>query len=441
VKILLVQNTTYLPTYGGANRANRCIIEELAERKHICQAIVPLRGASELRTQENLRSELAQQAIPLTFLSSEVLIFHHRGVEVHVVTETTRLSSYVARQIRSFEPTWTLVASEDPGQILLETALKNSPRRVVYIAHTTMMLPFGNNHVLSGSTRTEQLSQVAGIITISHYLKGVIKQQSGLEAAVLHAPMYGQGPYASFGRFEAGFVTMINPCAVKGMSIFAELARRMPDIPFAAVTSWGTTDRDRAALGQLPNVSILAPSSNIDDFLKYTRILLVPSLWDEAFGTIVTEAMLRGIPVLASNVGGLPEAKLGIDYVLPVRPIEEYTDKLDDKLLPVPVVPDQDIGPWLAALSQLLSDRKAYEQLAETSRAAAHTYVSQLSIEPFEHYLEHLTQPEHLHNNDKPKVMADPTTVNMHKHIEQLSPERRALLTQRLLRKAKNTPH
>ena len=36
---------------------------------------------------------------------------------------------------------------------------------------------------------------------------------------------------------------------------------------------------------------------------------------------IVVEAMLRGVPVIASNTGGLPEAKLGVPYVLPVTPI------------------------------------------------------------------------------------------------------------------------
>ena len=38
------------------------------------------------------------------------------------------------------------------------------------------------------------------------------------------------------------------------------------------------------------------------------RILLVPSVWEEAWGRVVTEAQLSGIPVLASAIGGLPES-------------------------------------------------------------------------------------------------------------------------------------
>ena len=71
----------------------------------------------------------------------------------------------------------------------------------------------------------------------------------------------------------------------------------------------------------------------------------MPSLWVEGFGMAVVDAMLRGIPVLASNYGGLAEAKLGTDYLLPVHPIQRFEDYLDENMLPVPVVPEQDVGP------------------------------------------------------------------------------------------------
>ena len=37
-----------------------------------------------------------------------------------------------------------------------------------------------------------------------------------------------------------------------------------------------------------------------------SRILLVPSIWMEAFGRVVVEAQLNGIPVIASDKGNLP---------------------------------------------------------------------------------------------------------------------------------------
>lgn len=45
----------------------------------------------------------------------------------------------------------------------------------------------------------------------------------------------------------------------------------------------------------------------IPDFLKSARMLVVPSIWYEAFGIVCAEAMAYRLPVIASNMGGLPE--------------------------------------------------------------------------------------------------------------------------------------
>src|SRR5437763_1441439 len=84
------------------------------------------------------------------------------------------------------------------------------------------------------------------------------------------------------GRFENEFVTLVNPCAVKGISIFLALADAFPDVKFAAVPTWGTNEADRAALASRANVTVLPPVDDINVLLGRTRGLLAPLLSAEA---------------------------------------------------------------------------------------------------------------------------------------------------------------
>jgi glycosyltransferase involved in cell wall biosynthesis len=48
--------------------------------------------------------------------------------------------------------------------------------------------------------------------------------------------------------------------------------------------------------------------------LEPAWVQVVPSLWDEPFGNVVTEAMVRGVAVIGSDAGGIPEVvRDGID--------------------------------------------------------------------------------------------------------------------------------
>jgi D-inositol-3-phosphate glycosyltransferase len=53
-------------------------------------------------------------------------------------------------------------------------------------------------------------------------------------------------------------------------------------------------------------------------------ILLVPSLWHEPFGLVVAEAMARGLPVIASNIGGPAEILTHEVNGLLIEPNDEH---------------------------------------------------------------------------------------------------------------------
>jgi glycosyltransferase involved in cell wall biosynthesis len=92
--------------------------------------------------------------------------------------------------------------------------------------------------------------------------------------------------------------------------------------------------------------------------------------------------MLRGVPVLAAEIGGLPEAKLGVPYLLPVRPAEPRDGGFR--------VPEQDVEPWAAALAELLAEPALEAAVARASRAAALDFVAEATPERFAALLDEL---------------------------------------------------
>ena len=59
---------------------------------------------------------------------------------------------------------------------------------------------------------------------------------------------------------------------------------------------------------------------NVEEFLKASDILVVPSLWQEAFGLVIAEGMACGTPVIASRVGAIPEIISHLDNGIMVSP-------------------------------------------------------------------------------------------------------------------------
>jgi glycosyltransferase involved in cell wall biosynthesis len=280
-----------------------------------------------------------------------------------------------------------LVSSEDLSHVLLREAARIAPDRIVYLAHTPQFFPFGAESWNPDPRATEMVRLARAVVAIGESIAAYINEATGVSPRIIHPPIYGSPPFVRSGGFDRGSVWMINPCQVKGIAIFLELARRFPEIPFTALQGWGTSAADRTALAQLPNVELIESVDHIEDALSCARVLLMPSLWYEGFGLIAMEAMLRGIPVISSDSGGLAEARRGSGFVIPVRRIQRYLPEFDETNMPRPLIPEQDLEPWTQALRSLIQDRALYEAESERCRTAALAFVSALNASDLENLL------------------------------------------------------
>jgi glycosyltransferase involved in cell wall biosynthesis len=396
MRLLLASNASYDPPRGGSTRSNLVWLRHLARQGHQCTVVSPsLAGAGD-------RTAVIDD------------------VAIHSVQDLSLRTAELGRRIRSVQPDWVLVSSEDVGHVLLREAGDIAPGRIVYLAHTPQFFPFGPESWHREAVGTAIVRRAAAVVVIGEHMAGYVSKHLGREVAVIHPPIYGAPPYREFGRFGSGFVLMINPCAVKGLAIFLALAGRFPEIGFAALNGWGTTRADRESLARLPNTKLLENVPDIEEVLSGARLLLMPSLWYEGFGLIAMEAMLRGLPVIASDSGGLQEAKRGTGYVIPVKPVKRYEPVFDDTLMPRAVVPEQDVDLWAAALRTLLTDKREYWTEARCSRKAALRFVSKLDAADFERLLTGLPAAQE--------------TLRDEEMLKQLEAQKHALLLARLRR-------
>lgn len=141
----------------------------------------------------------------------------------------------------------------------------------------------------------------------------------------------------------------------KGQLTIIEAARiaveQHPDWHFLLCGEGKDEARFRAEIGDLPNIELVGWVDNVGDWLAAFDLFVYPSL-HEALGSTLLDAMRLGLPIVASNVGGIPEI---------------VEDGVNGRL----IAPDAPVH-WLAAIAAMLE--RADDALREANRAKAAGY-------------------------------------------------------------------
>jgi glycosyltransferase involved in cell wall biosynthesis len=207
---------------------------------------------------------------------------------------------------------------------------------------------------------TEVQRWFAGYIANSTYTATRFRARCGIDAHVI-PPVFNPARYQASG--ERRFATFINPVAAKGVELALAVAALCPEIPFRFVKAWPLSPaqsiRLKRRIARLRNVELLERRSDMRSIYAVTRVLLVPSKpGHETWGRVASEAQFSGIPVLASDVGGLPEAVGPGGTIMPI---------------------DASPRVWAAALQRLWTERDYYE--AKSTAALVHSRRSAIDLD------------------------------------------------------------
>jgi glycosyltransferase involved in cell wall biosynthesis len=225
--------------------------------------------------------------------------------------------------------------------------------------------------------RKDLFSIVAAAITPSQFMADYYHEKLGLNCDGITSPIRPERVIAEKRRPR--FVTFVAPIPEKGVFYFAriasELARLRPDIEVLVVIGRGDEawlDRTGLTLRGLPNLTVMPQTTDPREFWSVTRALLAPSLWTEAFMRTAAEAMLNGIPVLASRRAALPSTLGNSGFLFDIPPL--YTP--DSRQVPTV----GEVKPWIDTLVRLWDDPAFYQEqsarcLAESRRFLPETVI------------------------------------------------------------------
>ncbi len=207
-----------------------------------------------------------------------------------------------------------LIASAVPEVLVPESGRL----RLVALVH----MPLGDGSAADDVAVRERavLAAAAAVVTTSTWARDRLIDTYSLQPAGVHVaePGVDVSDIAS-GTVSGGRLLCIAAVAPhKGHDVLLEALAMIPELPWHCVCV-GTLDRDPGFVNGLRSRLV---GSGADDRVRFTGPLagtdlaaayaaadvLTLASRGETYGMVVTEALARGLPVIATNVGGLPEA-------------------------------------------------------------------------------------------------------------------------------------
>ncbi|MGY4911869.1 glycosyltransferase family 4 protein [Micromonospora aurantiaca (nom. illeg.)] len=222
---------------------------------------------------------------------------------------------------------------------------------------------------IEGETEARSLAAATAVVATSAWTRDRLLDRYRLrpERVTVAPPGVDAAPVADGTAGGGRLLCVAAVTPVKGHDVLAAALTEVDDLDWTC--DWvGPPDRDRAfadrlrgrliATGLAGRVRLTGPRTGPGLAATYAAAdLLVQPSRRETYGMVVTEALARGVPVLASDTGGLPDT-------LGHAPGGDRPGLL---------VPPGDPGATAAALRRWLTDPGLRDRLRRAARQRRHT--------------------------------------------------------------------
>jgi glycosyltransferase involved in cell wall biosynthesis len=205
-----------------------------------------------------------------------------------------------------------LAAIPDQGTVLVDGLLASASPDVVVPATGRLWLgvlvhlPVGVEDPAARPAEREVLAAARTVVTTSAWTRDWLVAHYGLARAACARPGVDPAPVATGSRTGGALLCVGRACRAKGYDVLAAALASLTDLDWTC--RWaGPVDAVDAAAPRAIDLLGPLPRAALAEHYAAADLVVLPSRM-ETYGMVLTEALARGLPVLASDVGGVREA-------------------------------------------------------------------------------------------------------------------------------------